>query len=333
MGRKKSYNYIGKKEKEPTFYYHSDHLGSASYLTDNYGKVTQTLNYLPYGEDWVDLQNFNVMPASYNLGVYKFNGKEKDAETGYNYYGARYYDSEKISWISVDPMSDERPSLTGYNYCQNNPIILIDPDGNLDGKYVDYDGNTLGYDGNFDNKVHILYDNSYKRKIRSNEKKGKDTPIDNSKIIVTITTNDLKEAVDVLERTKENGGDWEECSVINAIGIVTRGKRGEPATENQKASTNFPPIEGDTYTSIHSHPLNTNKNGKIGVSYSNSDADGKAFTSFRLNIIVGNAYNDQHGVSFYGKGDGTARQKPLLTLPIEAIKKMTIGLGSTVRIP
>jgi hypothetical protein len=67
---------------EPTFYYHSDHLGSASYS----GAVTQTLNHLPHGEDWVDLQNFNVMPAESNLGVYKFNGKEKDSESGYNYY-------------------------------------------------------------------------------------------------------------------------------------------------------------------------------------------------------------------------------------------------------
>ncbi|MCH3923596.1 MAG: RHS repeat-associated core domain-containing protein [Bacteroidales bacterium] len=129
MERKKSYNYIGKKEKEPAFYYHSDHLGSASYVTNGDGKVTQTLNYLPYGEDWVDLQYFDLMPVESNLGVYKFNGKEKDAESGYNYYGARYYDSEKLSWLSVDPMSDKYPSLSPYVYCADNPVKLIDPNG------------------------------------------------------------------------------------------------------------------------------------------------------------------------------------------------------------
>jgi RHS repeat-associated protein len=58
------------------------------------------------------LQYFDLMPAENNLGVYQFNGKEKDDETGYNYYGARDYDSEKISWLSVDPMSDKYPSLS-----------------------------------------------------------------------------------------------------------------------------------------------------------------------------------------------------------------------------
>jgi RHS repeat-associated protein len=122
-------NEIGRQGNELAYYYHSDHLGSASYITDDSGAVTQTLNYLPYGEDWVDLQNFNVMPAESNLGVYKFNGKEKDAESGYNYYGARYYDSEKLSWLSVDPMSDKYPSLSPYVYCANNPVKLIDPNG------------------------------------------------------------------------------------------------------------------------------------------------------------------------------------------------------------
>ena len=115
---------------EPAFYYHGDHLGSASYVTASNGEVVQTLNYLPYGEDWVDLQNFNVMPYDgYKLGVYKFNGKEKDFETGYHYYGARYYDSEKINWLSVDPLSDKYPSMSPYAYCVNNPVILVDPDG------------------------------------------------------------------------------------------------------------------------------------------------------------------------------------------------------------
>ena len=48
----------------------------------------------------------------------------------YDYFGARYYDSEGSVWLSVDPMSDKHPSLSPYNYCAGNPIMLVDPDGN-----------------------------------------------------------------------------------------------------------------------------------------------------------------------------------------------------------
>ena len=61
--------------------------------------------------------------------VCHINGKEKDFETGYHYYGARYYDSEKINWLSVDPLSYKYPSMSPYAYCANNPVILVDPDG------------------------------------------------------------------------------------------------------------------------------------------------------------------------------------------------------------
>jgi RHS repeat-associated protein len=60
---------------------------------------------------------------------YTFSGKEKDAETGYGYFGARYYDSGLSIWLYVDPMSDKYPSMSPYNYCANNPVILVDPDG------------------------------------------------------------------------------------------------------------------------------------------------------------------------------------------------------------
>lgn len=113
------------KNDEKDFYYHSDHLGSAAYLTSG-GDVTQTLNYLPYGEDWIDVQN-NMDPR---LGQYRFNGKEKDYESGFHYYGARYYWSELLTgWLSVDPMADKYPSISPYNYCMWNPIKLVDPDG------------------------------------------------------------------------------------------------------------------------------------------------------------------------------------------------------------
>ncbi|MDR2835969.1 MAG: RHS repeat-associated core domain-containing protein, partial [Bacteroidales bacterium] len=60
---------------------------------------------------------------------YKFSGKERDIETGYGYFGARYYSSELGIWISTDPLSDKYPSTTPFAYCRNNPIMLIDPNG------------------------------------------------------------------------------------------------------------------------------------------------------------------------------------------------------------
>ena len=60
-----------------------------------------------------------------------FTGKEKDEETGYGYFGARYMDHELTTmWLSVDPMADKYPSLSPYAYCAWNPVKLVDPDGN-----------------------------------------------------------------------------------------------------------------------------------------------------------------------------------------------------------
>ncbi len=56
-------------------------------------------------------------------------GKEKDSETGYYYFGARYYNPDLSLWLSVDPMSDKYPSLSPYNYCAWNPMKIVDPDG------------------------------------------------------------------------------------------------------------------------------------------------------------------------------------------------------------
>lgn len=119
----------GRDDSEPAFFYHSDHLGSAAYLTNDAGQVTQTLNYLPYGEDWVDIQNFAETQYP-RLGIYSFNGKEKDYESGYHYYGARYYWSELLTgWLSVDPMMDKYPGISPYNYCAWNPVNVVDPNG------------------------------------------------------------------------------------------------------------------------------------------------------------------------------------------------------------
>jgi len=62
----------------------------------------------------------------------KFTVKELDNETSYTYFGARYYDSDLSGWLSVDPMSDMRSWVSPYAYCQNNPVMLVDPRGMLD---------------------------------------------------------------------------------------------------------------------------------------------------------------------------------------------------------
>jgi len=66
--------------------------------------------------------------------TYTFSAKEKDAETGYSYFGSRYYSSDLSVWLSVDPMAAKYPSTSPYAYCRNKPIILVDPNGMFDRK-------------------------------------------------------------------------------------------------------------------------------------------------------------------------------------------------------
>ena len=106
------------------YYYHGDHLGSASWITDSAGTAVQHLQYLPFGERFVDQRTSGYCER------FTFTGKERDEETGYGYFGARYMDHELMTmWLSVDPMADKYPSISPYNYCMWNPIKLVDPDG------------------------------------------------------------------------------------------------------------------------------------------------------------------------------------------------------------
>ncbi len=107
------------------FVYHPDHLGSASFVTNENGAVCQHLQYLPFGEIFVIQRNSEFDTR------YKFTAKELDNESSYTYFGARYYDSDLSVWLSVDPMSDKYPSTSAYMYCLGNPLKLTDPNGQL----------------------------------------------------------------------------------------------------------------------------------------------------------------------------------------------------------
>jgi len=60
---------------------------------------------------------------------FKYTGKERDKESLYDYFGARYYDGRIGRWGQVEPLFDKFPSITPYNYSLNNPLRLIDPNG------------------------------------------------------------------------------------------------------------------------------------------------------------------------------------------------------------
>ena len=133
--------------KYAPFWYHPDHLGSSSYITNLSGEINQHMEYLPFGELLVE-EHLN----SYN-SPFKFNAKEFDAETGNYYYGARYYDPKWSLWLSVDPFFAKYPTLSPYAYVANNPIKYIDPNGKeivirgSDGKTITY-SQSMNYDGN-----------------------------------------------------------------------------------------------------------------------------------------------------------------------------------------
>ena len=115
------------------FYYHPDHLGSSSYITNLDGEVVQHIEYVPFGEVFVEERN-NIWNTPY-----LFNAKEFDEETGLYYYGARYYDPRVSLWISTDPMEDKFPSVSSYTYVINNPLNILDPNG-ADIVYVNLGG-------------------------------------------------------------------------------------------------------------------------------------------------------------------------------------------------
>ena len=89
------------------------------------GLPIQYIHYAPYGE-LID----NQVPYGYDER-FKFTGKERDEETGYDYFGARYY-WQAGTWLSVDPLAGDYPQISPYAYCAWNPISRIDPDGRDD---------------------------------------------------------------------------------------------------------------------------------------------------------------------------------------------------------
>jgi RHS repeat-associated protein len=102
----------------------------------NYSTAEYTLeavmDYFPYGKI---LREYIKTTERYVT-----TGHERDEETGLDYRGARFYDSDVARFLSLDPAAVEYPSLSDYCYVGGNPIKYIDPDGRT---FVDADGKKI----------------------------------------------------------------------------------------------------------------------------------------------------------------------------------------------
>ena len=192
---KAGYGFVDNGIREKNLYfYHPDHLGSSSYITDREGRITQHTEYIAFGEVLFEEHSTSkTMP-------YLFNGKELDTETGLYYYGARYLDMKTSLWLNTDPLSGYNPiqetehyidgqhnggiynpmNMATYSYTYQNPIKYIDPNGKQSyfdptgvgsyiqgqlqgiGTYAQYKLNRIfGYHPQRDNQGNVIIDNNW----------------------------------------------------------------------------------------------------------------------------------------------------------------------------
>ncbi|MDA8215417.1 MAG: DUF2380 domain-containing protein [Nitrospiraceae bacterium] len=124
---------IASKTSSNTYYYHTDHLGNSSIITDAAGNKVEEIYYYPFGGTRLNQGSVNVK--------HKYTGQEEDPETGLYYYNARYYDPILGRFISADSIVQDPfdpQAFNRYSYTRNNPLIYIDPTGNWWDTYYSY---------------------------------------------------------------------------------------------------------------------------------------------------------------------------------------------------
>ena len=135
-----------------TRYLSVDQLGSTRVTTDGAGANVRRFDYLPFGEELLTSNRTSQLGYGAVGPKLRFTGKERDAETGLDYFGARYFSGAQGRFTSpdewaggiVDPFTGQQVSQPGplpyaditdpqtlnkYAYVRNNPLRYVDPDG------------------------------------------------------------------------------------------------------------------------------------------------------------------------------------------------------------
>jgi len=119
-----------------TSYYTRDHLGSTRLETNASGQQVKCSDFLPFGEEIAAGTGGRPSCFNANDNKVKFTGKERDAETGLDYFLARYFSSAQGRFTSPDPLLasarlTDPQTWNRYAYVRNDPVNLVDPDGRI----------------------------------------------------------------------------------------------------------------------------------------------------------------------------------------------------------
>jgi hypothetical protein len=186
------------------------------------------------------------------------------------------------------------PGRSQYVFCSNNPVNRVDPDGNTD--YYNKNGKKIGTDGVNDQRRIVVTDN--KEAGTLSKTKGNINASNVTSGFTLPSAAALNESLNVLKRTKDNGGKREESSLVMNNGQIIRGETGPYQEKGSSILTaTLPDIPvgqtaTDVETTIHSHPTAMDWNKTTGeTSYSTATEPGPldkdAFADFQMNIIVG----------------------------------------------
>lgn len=186
------------ENRVPVYHYFlQDHQGNNRMVISQDSTTEEVNHYYPFGGLFGESTGMQRQ-------AYKYNGKELDTNLGLNWYdyGARHYDAALGRWNAVDPMAEKYYGVSPYNYCANNPVKNIDPDGrtiviwyNNNRSSYTYSGGNVAHPNSFVRSVVTAYQYNKANGIKAGNGGGAST-------VAIVENTDIK--VNVMEATYED---------------------------------------------------------------------------------------------------------------------------------